>query len=227
MFDERPTHSDRRGFLTRTAAGAAMAALATLPTWVEAQAPMQAPEIDADKMWLRGVNTKCRQFFETARMDSMIPFHHVANYFAAWRATRGIKPDDVMAVVGIFGFAVPVLFGDAMWEKYSFGKTLNLTDASTGQPYIRNPYLTPRNGELFGSDSVTPAALQGLGARIILCNNAFTLFVAMSSAATNQAPPVVRAEMLRYLAPRVTLVPAMVQAVEQAQRAGLTYMKNS
>ena len=34
MFDETITHSNRRGFLTRTAAGAAMAALASLPTWV-------------------------------------------------------------------------------------------------------------------------------------------------------------------------------------------------
>ncbi|MEP6744116.1 MAG: twin-arginine translocation signal domain-containing protein, partial [Gemmatimonadota bacterium] len=151
MFDETVTHSDRRGFLTRTAAGAAMAALATLPTWVDAQAQAMSPEIDANKGWLRGTNTKYRQFFQTGKMESAIPFHHVNNYYGSWRATAGVKHDDVSAVIGIFGFAVPVVFGDAMWKKYELGKALNLMDASTGQPYVRNPFLNPQNGELFAS----------------------------------------------------------------------------
>ena len=219
--------SDRRGFLTRTAAGAAMAALATLPQWVEAQAPAQAPEIDANTRWLSGVNSKYRQFFETGTINNAIPFLHVVNYFGAWRATPGVREGDVKAVVGIFGMAVPAVFGDPMWAKYEFGKALNLTDATTGQPYVRNPYLAPQNGEMFASEASTPAALQRLGARVILCNNAFGFWVGRIATASNQQPAAVRAEMLGHLAPGVTLIPAMVQAVEQAQRAGLTYMKNS
>jgi hypothetical protein len=219
--------SDRRGFLTRTATGAAMAALATLPSWVEGQAPMQLPEIDANTRWLRGMDSKYRQFFETGTINNAIPFLHVVNYFGAWRATPGVRENDVKAVVGVFGMAVPVVFGDAMWAKYELGKALNLTDASTGQPYVRNPYLAPRNGEMFASEASTPEALQRLGARIILCNNAFGFWVGRIATASNQPPAAVRAEMLGTLAPGVTLVPAMVQAIEQAQRAGLTYMKNS
>lgn len=227
MFDETMTQSDRRGFLTRTAAGAAMAALATLPTWVEAQAPMQSPQIDANTRWLRGLDSKYRQFFETAKMDNAIPYLHVVNYFGAWRTTPGVRENQVKAVIGIFGMAVPVVFGDAVWAKYELGKALSLTDASTGQPYVRNPYLAPRNGELFASEATTPAALQRLGARFILCNNAFGFWLGRVAAATNQEVAVVRAEWLGELVPGVTIIPAMVQAVEQAQRAGLTYMKNS
>lgn len=230
MFDETMTHSDRRGFLTRTAAGAAMAALATLPAWVEAEAQSQGqiPGIDTNTAWLGGLNPiKHKQFFETGTMNSAIPFLHVVNYFQAWRATAGVRANDVAAVMGVFGFAVPVMFGDAIWSKYGIGKMMNLTDAATGQPYTRNPYLNPQNGELYTGPGSMVAAVQGLGTRVILCNNAFGFWAMLIGKATGQAPDAVRSEMLGYLAPGVTIVPAMVQAVEQAQRAGLTYMKNS
>lgn len=230
MYDDAMTHSDRRGFLTRTAAGAALAAIATLPSWVEAEArpTAQTPEIDSNTAWLRGMDQKkCKQFFETGTMNNAIPFLHITNYFQAWRATRGIRANDVAAVMGIFGFAVPVVFGDAMWSKYQLGKALNLTDASTGQPYVRNPYLNPQNGELFTGNGSMVAAVQTLGARVILCNNAFGFWMMNIAKATNQEAAAVRTEFLGHLASGVTIIPAMVQAVEQAQRAGLTYMKNS
>lgn len=228
MLDDSITQSDRRGFLTRTAAGAAMAALATLPAWVEAEAQAQVPGIDANAGWLQGMNQKkYKQFFETGTMNNAIPFLHITNYFQAWRATAGVRANDVAAVMGVFGFAVPTVFGDAMWSKYQLGKMLNLTDAATGQPYTRNPYLNPQNGELFTGPGSMVAAVQGLGARVILCNNAFGFWTMLIGKATNQEPGAVRAEMVGHLAPNVIIVPAMVQAVEQAQRAGLTYMKNS
>src|SRR5258708_34592478 len=114
MFDETVTHSDRRGFLTRTAAGAAMAALATLPTWVEAaaQTPMQ-DGVDRNQGWIHGITSKYKQLFETPKMDNFIPLHHIANYCAAWRATTGVRQNDMTGVLGVTGFAVPVLLNDA------------------------------------------------------------------------------------------------------------------
>jgi hypothetical protein len=232
MLDEMITNATRRGFLARTAAAGAMAALASMPTWVEGQAPAQPqPQgdgIDHNKAWLNGMNAfKYKQFFETGTANNAIPFLHILNYFQAWRATAGVKPTDVSAVMGVFGFAVPIVFGDAIWAKYDIGKMMNLTDAATGQPYKRNPYLSPQNGELFTGPSDMAAAVQGAGGRIILCNNAFGLWTMLLGKATNQEPAAVRTEMLGSLHAGVTIVPAMVQAVEQAQRADLTYMKNS
>jgi len=229
MFEDRDLSTDRRGFLTRTAATAAIAALATLPTWVDAEAQMQQlpPEVDQHQGWIRGIHSKYRQLFETPKMENAIPLHHINNYYGAWRGTTGVAANDMTAVLGVTGFAVPVILTDAMWSKYSLGKMMNLTDAATGQPYVRNPFMAPQNGELFAAPTVTPTALQQLGAKIILCNNAFGLWIALTSGATNQQPAAVRAEFLANMQPGVTLVPAMVQAVEQAQRAGLTYMKNA
>src|SRR5688572_19667272 len=82
MFDI-PTESDRRGFLTRATAGAAMMALATIPEWASAQAPAaQAQGIDSNTAWLRGMNQKkYKQFFETGTANNFIPLLHVVNYF--------------------------------------------------------------------------------------------------------------------------------------------------
>ena len=226
MLDETLTHSTRRGFLARSAAAGAMAALATVPTWLEGQAPAQAQGIDANAGWLRGMNSKYKQFFETGKMENAIPFLHIVNYFGAWRATAGVAQNDVAAVMGVFGMAVPAMFGDAVWAKYDVSAMMGVKDPA-GAPYKVNPYISPKNGELFASDASSPAAVQRLGTRIILCNNAFGFWTMMLGKATNQEPAAVRADMLPHLAAGVTIVPAMVQAVEQAQRAGLTYMKNS
>lgn len=228
MFDVNDSQTDRRGFLTRTATGAALAAMATLPTWVEAgaQSPQLPAEVDQHQGWIRSIHTKYRQLFETPKLDNAVPLHHIANYYGAWRGTAGVGANDMTAVLGITGFAVPVLLNDEMWKKYNFAKMMNLTDASTSQPYTRNPYMNPQNGELMAAPTVTPTALQQLGAKIILCNNAFGLWIALTSGATSQQPASVRAEFLANMQAGVTLVPAMVQAVEQAQRAQMTYMKN-
>ena len=228
MFDDSPMPSARRDFLTRTAA---IAALGALPGRVavagEAAAPALAPEVDTRKAWLDGVTTSCRQFFETGKMDDAVPLIHVLNYFEAWRATPGIAATDVTAVIGIAGTAVPAVFGDAIWQKYELGKAMKLVEEATGQPYQRNPYMAPRNGELRASAASTPAAVQKLGARIILCNNALGAWLGRAAAASGQPMPALRTEWLAALAPGVTLVPSLMQAVEQAQRAGLTYIKNS
>lgn len=227
MSDVSVSQTDRRGFLTASAAAAALSALAAVPAWVEGQGmPQLPPEVDQHQGWIRSIRTKYRQLFETPKIENFIPLHHIANYYAAWRGTAGVGHGDMTGVLGVTGFAVPLLLSDAMWSKYSLGKMMGLTDPAAGQPYTRNPFMNPQNGELFGAPTVTPTALQALGAKIILCNNAFGLWIALTSGATSQQPAAVRAEFLANMQPGVTLVPAMVQAVEQAQRAGLTYMKN-
>ena len=85
--------------MTRTATAGALAALATLPTWVEGQAPAQQQGIDSNAAWLRGITAKNKQFFETGKAENAIPFLHVVNYFGAWRATPGVAQNDVMAVI--------------------------------------------------------------------------------------------------------------------------------
>src|SRR5689334_15576370 len=102
--------TDRRAFLTRTAAGAAIAALGAVPSWATATPPAPTPGIDSHAEWVRSIRTKYRQFFETGKLETFVPFMHVANYYQAWRATPGVGQNDMTAVLAIFGFAVPAVF---------------------------------------------------------------------------------------------------------------------
>ena len=138
---------------------------------------------------------------------------------------RGYALDEMMGRLTFAEAVYLLLMGELPTP--SIGRMLNLTDAATNQPYTRNPYLNPQNGELFTGPSSMVAAVQAVGARVILCNNAFGFWTMLIGRASNQEPAAVRTEMLGHLAAGVTIVPAMVQAIEQAQRADLTYMKNS
>ena len=66
-------------------------------------------------------------------------------------------------------------------------------------------------------------SLLGRGATLILCNNALTIFSGMLAAKRGLDAKVVYEDLKANILPGVELVPGMVVAVEQAQRAGLSY----
>ncbi|MGE0556323.1 MAG: hypothetical protein AB7R55_23080 [Gemmatimonadales bacterium] len=67
------------------------------------------------------------------------------------------------------------------------------------------------------------ASLVEKGATFLMCRNAFDRWSARLAQGADVAA--VRQEILANLLPGVVVVPAMVIAVEKAQRAGLTYMR--
>jgi intracellular sulfur oxidation DsrE/DsrF family protein len=68
-------------------------------------------------------------------------------------------------------------------------------------------------------------SLQKRGATFILCNNALTIYSSRVAAARNLDPARVYEEMKANILPNVTLVPAMVIAIDRAQQRGISYHK--
>ena len=66
-------------------------------------------------------------------------------------------------------------------------------------------------------------SLQKRGATFILCNNALTIFAGLVAKKRGLDPAAVYEDLKANILPGVILVPGMVVAVEQAQRAGVTY----
>lgn len=219
----------RRGFLGRVAAAAAGAAAAGfLPRRLIAEPAASAP----DESWLKNLKGKHRQFFDMPQPAGGLPMIHVRNYINTYETAYGLKHPDVSAVAGLYFMTVPLAFTDAMWEKYALGKAANVTDSSTNAPAVRNVFWAPRAGQ--GTLDVAgpvplPAdtameALQKRGVTYILCNNAFNFWMGTIGRATNQKPEDVRKEFEANMVPGVTVVPAMVIAINKAQDAGVTYM---
>jgi intracellular sulfur oxidation DsrE/DsrF family protein len=223
--------TSRREFVERITAGAIAAGIGTSAP-LSAAAAMTAPTVKPDMAWLNGVKGSHAQLFVTPTAGP-IPFLHVANYIDSYKEAFGASYPNVIAIVGIFGMAIPVGFNDAMWAKYNLGAATNVNDKATKAAATTNVFVKAGPGGLVavqapfdvpGNASIQ--ALQARNARFIMCNNALNLWVGLLAAGTGGNAATVRADLVANLLPGITIVPAMVVAINQAKEAGASYMHN-
>jgi intracellular sulfur oxidation DsrE/DsrF family protein len=230
------TPHDRRAFLGRAAATAAAAAgLGVAPASLLAAAAPAPPAGAAkpDDAWLDGLKGKHRQIFDMPQPAGGLPMIHVRNFLDTYKSAYGLGYPDVNAVVGLYGFTVPLALTDELWEKYELGKAISQVDDETKAPAVRNVFWKPRGDAqtipVAGGPIVPPrdtamTELQKRGALYIVCNNAMNFWAGRIAGASGQTPAAVRAEMDAHLVPGVVVVPAMVIAISKAQERGLSYM---
>lgn len=223
--------TDRRGFVGAVTAAVALGATG-LTKALEASAPAVAPrmpqgQVSTSDAWVENLKGKHRQLFDMADSEDGIGLLHVRNYLLTYRDAYKAAPGEVNALVTLYGKTTPLAFNDAMWAKYKFGTALAIKDPKTGQATERNFFYHPQPGDTmaFGFLDSSMESLSKIGASFILCNNALNLFIARLSGGGMGTPEAIRADLLANLLPGITLVPAMVVAVNRAQEHGLTYMK--
>jgi intracellular sulfur oxidation DsrE/DsrF family protein len=173
--------------------------------------------------WLEGLKAKHRQFFDAPSPGGGIPLVHVMNYYDTYNKAFGVKDADIDAVLTFYGATTFHGLSDAAWAKYRLGEFLETIDPATGQPATSNPW---RAAPVILGMTLPPASIEALqkrGATFILCNNALQIFAGMLAAKRGLDSKVVYEDLKANILPGVELVPAMVIAVEQAARAGLSY----
>jgi len=236
--EEFPMHDTsthpRRGFL---AALFGVAAMAGLPTSVAAQD-------GGGETWIKEVPGAKRCFFDCPQHMNGFGLLHILNYLATYTAT-GASAGQVGAASSFYGVgpasSIALGFNDAMWAKYGLGEYLGLKDSS-GKPYTRNVFFSPTkaDGHLLAQRAQVPATigmlgdaitgagipnLQKMGTKFLLCNNALGLWTLELEARGKGTAAAIDKDLRANMVPGVTIVPAMVIAIEQAQRAGITYNK--
>ena len=171
-----------------------------------------------------------------------MPLLHILNYLNTYSAAYKAAPGQAGAVGTFYGMgsqsSIPFAFNDAMWAKYQLGEYTALKDAA-GKPYTRNPFYHPTKDDLhllmaalqsptipaFGD--AMPAlgieSLQKMGTKFLLCANAFGGWCMELDARGKGKAPEIQKELTGNVIPGVTIVPAMVIAIEQAQAAGIRY----
>ena len=231
---QNPTN--RRGFVERLAAGALAVGVgaAASPVTALASVPSDRPsaELKPDLSWLNGIKGNHAQMFDMPAPNGGFGLLHILNYFDTYKDAFGLSSPDVLAIVSLYGMTTPLAFNDAMWEKYQFGKSLNVNDRATKAAAIRNVFAAAgMAGAPLGADyafeipgAVSIASLQARGARFLLCNNAFNFWVGRIAAGTGGKAADIRKDLEGNILPKVILVPAMVIAIGQAQNAGASYM---
>lgn len=220
--------SERREFLETLALGGvalAVGACATAASTSQAPLPVAPPaakEGPWDSSWLDQLTAKHKQIFDVSAYADGGGLFYAKNYFNAHRDAFGTSYPDVQAVLGIHGDAYPIVFRDAIWAKYDFGRRVKAKDPRTGKPALRNVLWQPREGEEMFEYSVN--ALQPRGAKFILCNNVLRFVTRTLARETHATYDATRAELIAGLLPNVTVVPAMVVALGMAQERGCAYV---
>jgi intracellular sulfur oxidation DsrE/DsrF family protein len=222
--------TDRRGFVGRVTAAVALGA-AGLSRTLEASTPAttvaRQGQVSTSDAWVESLKGKHRQLFDMAEPEDGVGLLHVRNYLLTYRDAYHAGAGEVNALVTLYGKTTPLAFNDAMWAKYKFGAALDIKDPKTGQPTERNLFYHTQQGDTlaFGFLDSAMENLQKIGASFILCNNALNFFIQRLVAGGAGTAEAIRADLLANMLPGITLVPAMVIAINRAQEHGLSYMK--
>lgn len=198
----------------------ALAMLGALAALGASRAP-DAGAVVPSTDWLDALDAPHRMLFDTPAPNDGIPLVHTLNYMNSWNA-EGAPDADIDAVVTLYGATTFHGLDDAMWAKYDLGEVMGERDLD-GVAFRTNPW---RVAPIFDGATLPPAGIESLSARgatFIMCNNALTFFAAKVAAARGLDTETVYADMKVHILPEVTLVPAMVVALDRAQQAGLSY----
>src|SRR5687768_8494695 len=202
-------------------AGTAIVAARVSP--LDAKPAATARGIEPSNRWLEGLKAKHRQFFDAPAPAGGIPLVHVMNYYDTYNKAFGVKDADIDAVLTFYGATTFHGINDAAWAKYALGEFLEINDPGTGKAATANPW---RAAPVILGMTLPPASIEALqkrGATMILCNNALQIFSGMLAQKRGLDAKIVYEDLKANILPGVELVPAMVIAVEQAQRVGLAY----
>jgi intracellular sulfur oxidation DsrE/DsrF family protein len=164
------------------------------------------------------------------------------NYLNTYKEAFKTGPGQVGAVGTFYAIgsqaSISLAFNDATWAKYKLGEYTGLKDTA-GKPYTRNVFRSPTKNDLpvlmqaFQTPTIPAFAdampglgiesLQKMGAKFLLCANALGGWCLELEARGKGKAADIEKDLRANLIPGVTIVPAMVIAIEQAQAAGIRY----
>jgi intracellular sulfur oxidation DsrE/DsrF family protein len=225
---------DRRRFLGQLLGAAAVANLSMVGLGA-------AQESSADA-WIKEVKGSHRCLFDFPQHKGGVPQLHILNYLNTYATAYKTGAGEVGAVGTFYGVgtqaSIPLAFNDAIWTTYELGVYTGLKDAD-GKHYTRNVFNrpTPRDLHLlmqaYGTPMIPALAdaipalgienLQKMGAKFVLCANALGIWCLELEARGKGKAQDIERELRANVLPGVTIVPAMVIAIEKAQEAGIKY----
>ena len=190
-------------------------------------------------MEVRGTH---RCLFDFPQHKNGFPLLHILNYLNTYAVAYQAGAGQVGAVGTFYGVgthaSIPLAFNDAVWARYELGAYTGLKDAA-GKGYTRNVFNRPTAKDLHllmqAVDSpMIPALadaipalgienLQKMGTTFVLCANALGIWCLELEARGKGKAQDIDQELRANLLPGVTIVPAMVIAIDKAQEAGIKY----
>ena len=222
-----PAPRDRREFLEQLGiASAAMIGARTVPLSAASFATHERSERESwDMSWLdRLKSAPYRAVIDASVLEDGYAPSLASGLMGDFRDVHGATDDQVRIVIVARRLGTPLVFGDALWEKFPLGEDTKMNDAD-GKPYRRNPFYRPRDGASPESASDKLEALQRRGLILLVCNIAATNWSRSLAEKTKRSVDEVKKEVYANFVPGTIVMPSGVFALMRAQNAGCAYMR--
>lgn len=252
------SNTARRQFIGELAAGAAaLAAVACAPaaTATTAPTPAQAPANNSsgggaspaaatpmqplepqssmkwDSSWMSKISARHKAVFDSPEINDGTALYHAMSYLGSVKDVFGTGDSDASVVVVLRHAAVPMLYNDAMWEKYKLGAETKTNDEKTKLPVTRNIFFQrlDKDGNPSPDDKPSPTikSLTARGVIFVGCDLATRGFSYRLAQKTKQEQRAVYEEIRNNLVPGATLMPTGIFGMLLAQEAGCSFMRST
>jgi intracellular sulfur oxidation DsrE/DsrF family protein len=226
---------NRRSFVSTAATS--VAAFATLGIARKTQAQLVYTKSDwklSEFNQLAKNPAEVKQVYDVTRIAEGGFLNNIKNSLNGLHFGFGIPEEQIKIVAAQHGPANMLNYDDFIWNKYQIGGWLKVTDPSTGQPAVKNPFYPSKAGKALHYDSENPdspeslyqdtsiQALQHRGVKLLACHTATEEQARALIAHNNltQQPEEIVKEMLAHTLPEVLVVAAMVAAIALLQTEG-------
>jgi intracellular sulfur oxidation DsrE/DsrF family protein len=157
--------------------------------------------------------------FDTTAHGNGDLFGGPMRYLDAMRDGYGLPADEVLAVMALHGSAWAAVLDDERWARYDVGRVAGVIDAVSRTP-------APRNSMRSHTDPAKPTleSVQARGTVVVVCNNTLRrVSRELAAAQPDRNVDTVYADLRAGILPGVTVVPAVLGALQLAQTRGCGY----
>lgn len=230
-MNDSDTPPNRRAFLGTIAGASTAVAVAALAEPAASKPEATAkPHGDWDLSWAdRVARAKHRAVFDSPEIESGNALVNALLWLRDYNAIYGMSDAQAGAVVVVRHFAMPMVFGDTIWQRLRLGAFSKIKDPLTGEDAVRNPFAHVNPGEktiLFDAGAAVDS-LTKRGVTILACNQALLHFADMLAKAENLTVEQAHSEIVATLLPGTTLMPSGIFAVARAEEAGCHYIRST
>src|SRR4030088_3209856 len=175
-----------------------------------------------------------KQVYDVTRIAEGGFLNNIKNSLNGLHFGFGIPEEQIKIVAAQHGPANMLNYDDFIWNKYQIGAWLKVTDPSTGQPAVKNPFYPSKAGTPLHYSSDDPDSLESLyrdtsiqalqhrGVKLLACHTATEeqARALISRNSLKLQPEEIVKEMLAHTLPEVLVVAAMVAAIALLQTEG-------
>lgn len=218
MINEN-NNTPRRDFITKIVGGAAAFGLSSVISPLSAHAegtPEKTLFAEAEK-WLGKMKGKHKMVFDWPKHNNGAALSWALTLMDTYN-DAGIKDEELSIVLVLRYATTPMALASPLWEKYNFGKRIDLKDPETKEFALKNLYA-----KCATEDDDCFELFQKRGGMICVCSHALDSSSDSLAESLKLDKEELRKEFNSNLLPGIQRMPSGIWAVNRAQELGCKF----